>query len=136
MSCLFNSLNYYLKLDDSKQVRTLICEYLESNKELIEGLETKDLLEIDRPNYIESMNSDSTWGGAIEIKSACDIWSLKIIVNHVNFKQKHTKSQFKIEFLPTNGKKYKKTINLYYNGSHYEPVLIKEKIKYKKLRLS
>ena len=135
MSCLFNSLNYYLKLDDSKQVRTQICEHLESNKELIEGLDTKDILEIDRPNYIQSMNSDNTWGGAIEIKSACDIWSLKIIINHINFERKHDKPLFKIEFLPTNGKKYKKTINLYYNGYHYEPTIVKEKIKYKKLRL-
>ena len=136
MSCLFDSLSYHLDIKNSKKVRTIICEHLESNKELIAGLETKDLLEIDRTNYIESMNSDNTWGGAIEIKSACDIWSLRIIVNHVNFQKKHEKPLFKIEFLPTTGKRYKKTINLYYNGYHYEPNFVKEKVKYKKLRLS
>jgi hypothetical protein len=114
----------------------MICEHLESNKELIEGLDTKDILEIDRPNYVESMNSDNTWGGAIEIKSACDIWSLRIIVHHINFQKKYEKPLFKIEFLPTNGKRYRKTINLYYNGYHYEPIFVKDKVKYKKIRLS
>ena len=89
MSCLFDSLSYHLNIKNSKKVRTMICNHLESNKELIEGLDTKDILEIDRPNYVEEMNSDNTWGGAIEIKSACDIWSLKIIVNHVNFQKKY-----------------------------------------------
>ena len=50
MSCLFNSFSYFLKLD-SRSIRNKICDYLQENKPIIDGLDTKMILDMDRPNY-------------------------------------------------------------------------------------
>ena len=38
MSCLFNSLSYFIK-EDSYIIRNKICDYLEQNKKIIDGLD-------------------------------------------------------------------------------------------------
>ena len=43
MSCLFNSLSYFIK-DTSFNIRQKICDYIEQNKPLIDGIETKDII--------------------------------------------------------------------------------------------
>ena len=48
MSCLFDSLSYFINLD-SKNIRQNICNYLESNNSLIEGLDTSVILSLDMP---------------------------------------------------------------------------------------
>jgi len=114
MSCLFNSLNYFIK-DNSHNIRQKICDYLQNNNKIIDGLETSVVLELDSPNYVENMRRDETMGGAIEIQSACNIWNLQIVV--INNRDKETSN---IEFLPYNGI-YDKTIQLIWTGGHYEP---------------
>jgi hypothetical protein len=119
MSCLFNSLNYFIQEENSSQIRQKICDYLQENKPIMDGLETNTILSFENPvpsKYIESMRLMSTWGGAIEIQSACNIWKLRIIVNnHRNFGAPD------IEFIPVNSV-YDKTIHIYWNGGHYEPI--------------
>jgi hypothetical protein len=44
MSCLFNSLSYFIK-EDSNIIRNKICDYLEENKQIIDGIETKLILQ-------------------------------------------------------------------------------------------
>lgn len=112
MSCLFNSLSFYIKLD-SGQIRHLICEYLMENKPIIDGMETQAVLQLDGADYIAKMRSPSTWGGAVEIQCACNIWSTKIVV----FNQRDRTT---IEFLPMNGL-FMSVISLYWTGGHYEP---------------
>ena len=115
MSCLFNSLSYFIKEDDY-DIRLKICNYLENNFTIIEDLDTKYVLELDSVDYIQNMKNISTWGGAIEIQVACNIWKLRIIVNDIqNYRENN-----KIEFIPINNI-YEKTIELYWNGGHYEP---------------
>ena len=75
MSCLFNSLNYFVK-EGSLEIRQKICDYLQENKPIIDGLETSTVLMFENPNindYITKMRLTSTWGGAIEIQCACNI---------------------------------------------------------------
>ena len=118
MSCLFNSLNYFIK-EGSYEIRQKICDYLQENKPIIDGLETNIVLMFENPDinkYITNMRSISTWGGAIEIQCACNIWKLRINVK--NYRDNKNKT---IEFLPVNSN-YNETINIYWTGGHYEPI--------------
>ncbi len=120
MSCLFDSLEYFLQIP-SNQIRSIICNYLEKGGKIVDGMKTKDLLLLESTNYIYEMRKNSTWGGAIEIKAACNIWNIKIIVNNIRKSESKTNSQ--IEFIPMKGLNSKtRTINLTWNGFHYEPV--------------
>ena len=122
MSCLFDSLEYFLKIS-SKDIRTKICDYLENSNQLVEGLDTKDLLDIESEDYIRKMRKKSTWGGGIEIKSACNIWNLRIFVINLRRTDTIDKSNPWIEFVPNNQNNPKiKIIFLTWNGYHYEPL--------------
>jgi len=61
------------------------------------------------------MRKQSTWGGAIEIQCACNIWKIRILVEDKRHKKKHNV----IEFLPINNA-YNKTIKLKWSGGHYK----------------
>ena len=119
MSCLFNSLQYFITEYNSYKIRQKICDYLQDNRPIIDGLDTKFILELEQNNttkYIQTMRNTWCWGGAIEIQAACNIWKLRIIVNnHRNFGAPD------IEFIPVNSV-YDKTIHIYWNGGHYEPI--------------
>ena len=78
MSCLFNSLSRFIP-ESSADIRQKICDYLEANNKIMDGVETKDILNMDSNNYIQAMRNTSTWGGAIEIQAACNIWNLSLI---------------------------------------------------------
>ena len=118
MSCLFNSLSYFID-ENSCQIRQKICDYLQSNLPIIDGIETSHVLELEHDsafNYINSMRSICTWGGAIEIQAACNIW--KICVNVRNDRDHYAKT---IQFIPINNQ-YDRTIDIYWTGGHYEPI--------------
>ena len=124
MSCLFNSLHHFIPNESSHSIRQKICDYLQNNSPIMDGLDTAVILELDSGavgagKYIEIMRRESTWGGAIEIQAACNLWCFKIIVkdirNHNNIKN--------IEFIPVNNN-FNKTIYLEWSGGHYEPVRI------------
>jgi hypothetical protein len=115
MSCLFNSLSYFIN-DDSFKIRQIICDYLQENKPIIDGLDTKEILNYENDNYIQNMRNTSTWGGAIEIQCACNIWNVRIIV--LNNRDSGNRS---IEFIQLSGQ-YERTIYLDWTGGHYEPV--------------
>lgn len=116
MSCLFNSLSYFLN-EDSYSIRMKICDYLEENKPILDEIDTSFILKLENNDYIKKMRHMSTWGGAIEIQAACNIWKIKIIVK--NIRDKNIKN---IEFIPINNNIYDKIINIEWNGSHYEPI--------------
>ena len=118
MSCLFNSLSYFIQ-HDSFTIRQFICDYLQENKSIIDGIETNTILDFesnDAISYIENMRLENTWGGAIEIQVACNIWNLRI--NVFNYRD-HTNKI--IEFIPLKGN-YENTIHIYWTGGHYEPI--------------
>ena len=119
MSCLFNSLEYFLNIKSS-EIRSKICDFLENNNKIFDGIDTKDLLEIESDNYVKKMRKNSTWGGAIEIKAACNIWNLEIIVCNI---RNGDRNDSQIEFIPNNGlNSLTKKIYITWNGFHYEPV--------------
>ena len=115
MSCLYDSLSVFIGIDSYK-LRQIICDYLESNGKVMEDLDTKQILDIIDKDYIPKMRNHSTWGDAIIIKSACNLWNSKIIV-YIN--SDHSK---KIEFLPLH-EIYTRTIQVEWQGkNHYVPV--------------
>ena len=115
MSCLFNSLSYFFN-EKSYDIRQKICDYLEKNNPIIDGLDTLFILNLENPNYIRHMRQISSWGGAIEIQCACNIWKSKIIVKDI--RRGRNKN---IEFIPLNGN-IERIIVLEWSGGHYEPV--------------
>ena len=115
MSCLFNSMNYFFK-EDSQVIRNKICDYLQQNQPIIDGLDTNFILSMEGPNYINNMRNPSVWGGAIEIQAACNIWNMSVIVHDIRNKRKD-----KINFIPINGN-INKSLNVTWSGGHYEPI--------------
>ena len=116
MSCLFDSLSVYLRLAPL-QVRNIICDYLESNRTILEGVDTHSMIEQEHPEYVTWMRNNATWGGAIEIKAACDIWNVVITVHSIC--DDHSRG---IQFVPsrtTDDFSDCGRIVLQWNGSHY-----------------
>lgn len=114
MSCLFDSLSPFFQ-KDSKTIRNIICDYLESNNKLIDGLDTEFILSLDEPKseYINKMRQYS-WGGGIEIQAACNIWNVRILVYIINDKKF-------VEFMPLDNN-HVHTIEISWTGNHYEPI--------------
>ena len=121
MSCLFNSLHFFIPSFTPQQIRDKICDYLEQNNPVMDGIETSLLLSLDASGgtaeqYISKMRSPSTWGGAIEIQAACNIWRTSIIVQN-----RRGSENSNIEFIPVRGAA-QSTISVQWTGGHYEPV--------------
>ena len=124
MSCLFNSLSHFIAPQtDPQAIRARICDYLQANSPIIDGMATHDVLQLDSLNtsdqYIGAMRMLTTWGGAIEIQAACNIWNARIVVHDIRSCQKQT-----IEFLPVSNDAINapdKTFTLEWSGGHYEP---------------
>lgn len=126
MSCLFNSMSHFIKEEwDPTGIRQRICDYLEKNLPILEGMETRDVLKLEAPSsesYITKMRHASTWGGAIEIQCACNIWNARIIVHDIRSHHRHENNN-KIEFLPLNSSTNPPSFefHLEWSGGHYEP---------------
>ncbi len=115
MSCLFDSISSFVKTS-SQELRNEICDYLQSNNKLIDGLDTNKILLMENDNYVDNMRNLSTWGGAVEIQSACNLYNCRI--NVINTRDTPIRT---IEFLPINST-IDRTLSITWNGSHYEPV--------------
>ena len=118
MSCLFDSLSFFFKIN-SNETRQKICNYLERNEKIIDEMDTKFILSLDGltpAEYIKNMRQEHTWGGAIEIQAACNLWNIKIVVHN-----KRNNPNTSIEFLPIKSS-YSITINLEWTGNHYRPL--------------
>ena len=122
MSCLFNSLSHFITQTDPHTIRQHICDYLQANLPIIDGMTTHDVLQIDSGSspdqYIGAMRSPSTWGGASESQAACNIWNARIMVRDIRSGQGQTQT---IEFLPVATTATDKTFTLEWSGGHYEP---------------
>ena len=134
MSCLFNSLSHFIAPQtDPQAIRHRICDYLHANLPIIDGMATHDVLQMDSKTtdqYISAMRSPCTWGGAIEIQAACNIWNARIVVHDIRKGNIQGQKQ-SIEFLPistdtinaTNATNSPdKTFTLEWSGGHYEPI--------------
>jgi hypothetical protein len=121
MSCLFNSFaKYFAKIGKpeftSFSIRTLICDYLNKDPILLSGKKFSEIILTNKEDYITQMRRTSTWGSAIEIRAACNIFRIIIIVKVIS-------SGREIEFLPSKCNEnccvYSRLI-ITWSGSHYE----------------
>jgi hypothetical protein len=126
MSCLFNSLSHFIAQTEPQTIRQRICDYLQANSPIIDGMATHDVLQLESSSspdhYILAMRALTTWGGAIEIQAACNIWNARIIVHDVRRLAEEKKT---IEFLPVSNASSNAstdTFHLEWSGGHYEPV--------------
>ena len=127
---MFNSLSHFIPQTDPQTIRQRICDYLQANSPIIDGMATHDVLQLDSKTtdqYISAMRSPCTWGGAIEIQAACNIWNARIVVHDIRSGHRHRHGPGQghgqtIEFLPVSTNAADKTFELEWSGGHYEPV--------------
>jgi hypothetical protein len=121
-------MSYFIKEERGAiGIRQRICDYLEQNLPILEGMKTHDVLKMEAPSadhYISNMRNTSTWGGAIEIQCACNIWNARIIVHDIRYNNRSDNKC--IEFLPLQASTRFENIapiemHLEWSGGHYEP---------------
>lgn len=131
MSCLFHSIGRMVRRSHS-DVRATICDFLEDNLARVHmGVSIETWLcwnEQDAGrasledgarncavamNYIRNMRMEGTWGGAMEISAATQIYRRDIVV--------HAADGAVVEFKTTDGDVCAPSIHLRWNGFHYEP---------------
>ena len=112
MSCLFDSLSKFVNMS-SYDLRLSICNYIKSNNNIFEDIKTEDVIgwetNMKLNDYVNMMEKNYTWGGAIEIKSFCEMFNIVVIV---------ILNDRKIEFIPSS-KLANRVIHLNYTGNHY-----------------
>jgi hypothetical protein len=122
MSCLFNALAHFLP-ESGSTIRQKICDYLVQNEKLMDGLDTQFILSLDgsAEAYLTEMRKSSTWGGAIEIQAACNIWNLEVTVRNLRDPIPTTIVFQPFQPFPLPLKPFRE-IELEWTGGHYEPV--------------
>ncbi len=128
MSCLFNSMQHFIAPrlgKNSAQIRAEICDYLAADRPLIDGIATAQILAMDgrgsAAEYVAHMRSTSTWGGAIEIQAACNLWKSRIVVHDLRDRGKRASIEFVSCDAAISGAT-ELTMELEWTGGHYEPV--------------
>jgi len=120
MSCLFDSLSSFTE-HDSRELRSKIVTYLGTNPVLMNDATFKDIVkwdESDDQQYLQSMNQDSTWGGAIEIKAFVNLFNVNVTV-HIPQMNKA------VEFVRDEQQKSNyPTVNILWTGNHFVPLKV------------
>ena len=110
MSCLFKALSNFTA-DNSEELRSKICDFLEQNPILFADIRVNDIVKWEKDsNYIMNMRDSETWGGAIEIKSFCEIYKIQVNV-HIIMNNRI------VNFIPLDGPM--SIINITWNGNHF-----------------
>lgn len=121
MSCLFNSLSYFIVNVDPTSMRKMICDYLSTDPILFNNENSEEhrfsyLIGRDKfDTYINTMRSENTWGGAYEIKAFCNLFGAIVKVKVLQTNQW-------IEFIPSEAKNSLPILQISWNGNHYEPI--------------
>ena len=125
MSCLFNSLAYFLT-DSSEEIRKKICDYIQQNQNYM-GLPEKVFYSgKTRENYVVHMRKPSSWGGGIEIQVACFVYNVRIYVVDTRNISKNKKKEMLFNYVSQNletkcDNNTSRVIRLFWNGFHYTP---------------
>ena len=116
MSCLFQSLGYFMMDKNPSRLRKDICDYLESNPKMMDDLTLEQIVGLEgisNKSYVDQMRGENTWGGAIEIKAFCDLYGVNVEVIILADGKKVT-------FNPKKGPSEISVI-ITWNGNHFEP---------------
>jgi len=127
MSCLFLSLSHFIHEVEENQLRQMICDYMATNPMIMEGLTLDQVIHfeegVEKTRYIEGMRNPSTWGGAIEIKSFCEMFKIEV---EVEILSSHQKAVLFSPTLPSNTTLLKPwdRIRIQWQGHHFEPLVV------------
>ena len=116
MSCLFDSLSYFIIGLNGKELRREISNYIAEDPVLIEpNTKLSTILQYEDKSlhdYVHEMSKDSTWGGGIEIKAFCEMFKIRVFV-HV------LRDGKVIKFYPSQNKFEKKYVEIFWNGYQF-----------------
>jgi hypothetical protein len=118
MSCLFTSLSTLIKIHDGEKLRSIICDYMQTDPIVMDNMKLSDVVQTTDDehkslvSYVNHMRRESSWGGAIEIRIFCEIFGYTVIVVK--------KDGTVIEFVPKKPS-HGGVISIYWNGNHYDP---------------
>lgn len=132
MSCLFDSISFFIENCSSHELRSLMCDYLQKNPMFWDSMRFDQVFGMFDHNdvhgtrtihdYIDLMRRDCVWGGALEIQAICNMCDLAIDVIVLSSHSRHNV----IEFVPTAvtaSPRHK--IRISWNGFHFEPIHVK-----------
>ena len=112
MSCLFKALCNFSP-DSTDELRQKICDFLEKNPILFDTIHVSNIVKWEKnktlKDYITEMRNNETWGGAIEIKSFCEIYKIQVNVHTIGGKI--------ISFIPLTIPTA--IINISWSGNHF-----------------
>lgn len=122
MSCLFQSLGFFVRVDQVT-LRRQICSFLAEDNVLIKpDLKVSDLIKFqpDIPSmsleqYVHLMSLQHTNGGAIEIRAFCILYNKNVRVVQCGART----SEKNIEFYTQEDFPW---VVISWNGGHFEPV--------------
>jgi hypothetical protein len=117
MSCLFNSLAAHTG-ESGETVRKNVVDFLKTNPLLGSDIKTSDAIQWESgqnmTDYLSTMQSASTWGGALEISAFTQLYNTNVCVH--NIRDNNTKL---IRFVKPDSKQ---CYNISWNGGHFEPL--------------
>ena len=115
MSCLFNSLSYFVNVnEDGKNLRNIICDYLEEDNIIFDDMNVSKIVEPETTcDYVTNMRCENTFGGALEIKAFCRLFKLNVLV-------KSFPNNRNIEFVEN--KNTNNWVIISWTGNHFEPL--------------
>jgi len=118
MSCLFRSLAPAVGLT-TNVLRATIVAFLKTNPILMDDIRASDITEWTDgkklKDYTASMSNNWQWGGAIEIRAYCELFSVNVCV-HVQYTGK--------KFTINSTKVSRRTVHIRYTGNHFDPMYI------------
>jgi hypothetical protein len=98
-------------------VRREIAEHLKTNPVLLDDIRANDIVAWTEggtlQDYANHMLRSDVWGGAIEIKTYCELYAVNVVV-HVLY----TGKVFTVE----SSKTPRRIVHISYTGSHFEPL--------------
>ena len=114
MSCLFDSLSKFVNMP-SHILRLHICDFLQTNPELLDSLTASDVANFESnmnlASYVNTMRQNQTMGGATEIRSFTKLFK-------TNVRVKSIPNQRIIEFLEDVSYPW---VNIRWTGGHFDP---------------
>ena len=122
MSCLFQSLAYFVQTDDPHVIRQKICNYLVLDQK-ISFANATDYVQweynMDLVSYVSRMRQPQVWGSSIELQCFCELYNYAVTVT--DLRQPSNNTSF--TFMPTRKNQGAlKFAQLTWNGGHYEAI--------------
>lgn len=117
MSCLYQSLHYFVPQDDVQLIRQKICNFLASLETVNAKHAASYLLwesNMDLASFVSEHRLPNTWGEAIHIRVFCELYRMRVMV------RVQANGGTPIEFIPADGV-YFRTIWIEWQTAHFEP---------------